>query len=57
VVFTREEGQQLTISVLGREPAVLAFRSGSTVQPGLTWVLGTVGGYALTMATYEIPLA
>lgn len=36
----------------------LAAAAGSVVQPGLTWVLGAVGGYALNVATREIrPLA
>ncbi|MGW1027717.1 DUF6236 family protein [Streptomyces sp. NPDC002577] len=32
----------------------LAAAAGSVVQPGLTWVLGAVGGYALNVATREI---
>ncbi|WP_033326769.1 hypothetical protein [Streptomyces yerevanensis] len=36
----------------------LGAAAGSMVQPGLTWVLGAVGGYALNVATREIrPLA
>ncbi|MEU1177133.1 DUF6236 family protein [Streptomyces sp. NPDC005820] len=36
----------------------LAAAAGSAVQPGLSWVLGAVGGYALNVATREIrPLA
>jgi hypothetical protein len=32
----------------------LAAAAGSVVQPGLTWVLGAVGGYALNVASREI---
>jgi hypothetical protein len=32
----------------------LAAAAGSVVQPGLTWVLGAVGGYTLNVATREI---
>jgi hypothetical protein len=32
----------------------LAAAAGGVVQPGLTWVLGAVGGYALNVATREI---
>jgi hypothetical protein len=32
----------------------LAAAAGSVVQPGLTWVLGAVGGYALNVSTREI---
>ncbi|MEU9158630.1 DUF6236 family protein [Streptomyces sp. NPDC048417] len=32
----------------------LAAAAGSVVEPGLTWVLGAVGGYALNVATREI---
>ncbi|MGP4007689.1 hypothetical protein [Streptomyces sp. 4N124] len=36
----------------------LGAAAGSVVEPGLTWVLGAVGGYALNVATREIrPLA
>ncbi|MEU3250160.1 DUF6236 family protein [Streptomyces sp. NPDC006997] len=36
----------------------LAAAAGTVVQPGLTWVLGAVGGYALNVCTREVrPLA